>query len=46
MEQSKVCKGSIRYDSPDPDAAITNVYVKKAALGNPAPANITVTADI
>lgn len=33
LELVKETKGSDRFDSPDPDAAVTNVYVCKSAFG-------------
>jgi hypothetical protein len=32
LEKSKETKGTYRFDSPDPNAAITSVYVRKSAF--------------
>lgn len=47
MKRDKECKGSVRFVSDDPDAAITNVYLSRACPGaNHAKAvTITVTID-
>jgi hypothetical protein len=38
LEQVKETKGTYRFDSPDPHADVTNVYVRKSAFGaTPAP---------
>ena len=34
LEQVKETKGTYRFDSPDPDAAVPNVYVRKSAFGD------------
>ncbi len=33
FEQTKETKGTYRFDSPNPDAPITSVYVRKSAFG-------------
>jgi hypothetical protein len=44
MEKSNETKGTYRFDSPDPDAPITSVYVRKAAFtGGSVPARILMT---
>jgi hypothetical protein len=46
LEQGKETKGTFRFDSPDPDAAVTSVYVRKSAFeGGPAPRRITLTIE-
>jgi hypothetical protein len=46
LEQVKETKGTYRFDSPDPEAAVTNVYVRKAAFGaTPAPRRITLVIE-
>ena len=46
LEQVKETKGTYRFDSPDPDAAVTNVYVRKSAFGDaPAPRRITLVIE-
>ena len=32
LEKSKETKGTYRFDSPDPNAAVTSIYVRKAAF--------------
>jgi hypothetical protein len=44
LEKSKETKGTYRFDSPNPDAAITSVYVRKSAFnGNAVPKRIVLT---
>ena len=46
LEQVKETKGTYRFDSPDPDAAVANVYVRKSAFGDaPAPRRITLVIE-
>jgi hypothetical protein len=46
LEQVKETKGTYRFDSPDPDAAVANVYVRKSAFGaGPAPRRITLVIE-
>jgi hypothetical protein len=46
LEQVKETKGTFRFDSPDPDAAVTSVYVRKSAFeGELAPRRITLTIE-
>jgi len=46
LEQVKETKGTYRFDSPDPDAPVANVYVRKSAFGTgPAPRWITLTIE-
>jgi hypothetical protein len=33
LEKGKETKGTHRFDSPDPNVAITSVYVRKSAFG-------------
>ena len=43
-EQSKETKGTCRFDSADPNAAITSVYVRKSAFdGGAVPKRIVLT---
>ena len=45
LEKSKETKGTYRFDSPDPNAPITSIYVRKGAFdGGKVPARITLTA--
>lgn len=47
MVVGKVCKGSVRYETTDPDAPFTNIYVSKTMVGTgEPPAKITVTVTI
>jgi len=32
LEKSRETKGTYRFDSPDPNAAITSLYVRKSAF--------------
>jgi hypothetical protein len=44
LEKSKETKGTYRFDSPDPNAAITSVYVRKSAFdGSTVPKRIVLT---
>lgn len=44
LEQSKETKGTYRFDSPDPNAHITSIYMRKSAFGNePIPNRIVLT---
>jgi hypothetical protein len=44
LEKSKETKGTYRFDSPDSDAPITSVYVRKSAFaGGSVPARIVLT---
>ncbi len=44
LEKSKETKGTYRFDSPNPDAAITSIYVRKSAFdGGAAPKRIVLT---
>ncbi len=44
LEKSKETKGTYRFDSPDPNAAITSIYVRKSAFdGGKVPPRITLT---
>lgn len=44
LEKSKETKGTYRFDSSDPNAAITSVYVRKGAFdGAPVPKRIVLT---
>jgi hypothetical protein len=46
LEQVKETKGTFRFDSPDPEAAVPNVYIRKSAFeGGPAPRRITLTIE-
>ncbi len=46
LEQVKETKGTYRFDSPDPDAPVANVYVRKSAFGSePAPRRITLVIE-
>ena len=42
MKQDKVCKGSVRYKTDDPDAVLSNVYVSKTFKAT-MPKTVTVT---
>jgi len=44
MLVEKVCKGSIRYASADPEAVATNLYVSKQ-LADPMPEEILLTIE-
>jgi hypothetical protein len=44
LEKGKETKGTYRFDSPDPNAPITSVYVRKSAFVDGAvPARIVLT---
>ena len=44
LEKSKETKGTYRFDAPNPDAAITSVYVRKSAFaGATVPARIVLS---
>jgi len=44
LEKSKETKGTYRFDSPDPNAVITSVYVRKSAFDDGAvPKRIVLT---
>lgn len=43
LEKSKETKGTYRFDSPNPDAAITSLYVKKSAFDGAVPKRIVLT---
>jgi hypothetical protein len=44
LEKSKETKGTYRFDSPDPNAPITSIYVRKSAFeSGQVPARITLT---
>lgn len=44
LEKSKETKGTYRFDSPDPNAPITSVYVRKSAFdGGAVPTRIALT---
>lgn len=44
LEQSKETKGTYRFDSPDPNAAITSIYVRKSAFdGGAVPKRLVLT---
>jgi hypothetical protein len=44
LEKSKETKGTYRFDSPDPNAAITSLYVRKSAFeGSAVPKRIILT---
>jgi len=46
MHTGKVCKGSVRYVSDQPDAAVTNIYLMKSFAGDkPMPDKITITIE-
>jgi hypothetical protein len=46
LEQVKETKGTFRFDNPDPEAAVANVYFRKSAFeGGPAPRRITLTIE-
>ncbi len=46
LEQVKETKGAYRFDSPDLDAPVTNVYVRKSAFeGGAAPRWITLVIE-
>jgi len=42
LKAAKQCKGSVRYETADPTAVITNVYLDRA-FANPMPDAIEVT---
>ncbi len=44
LEKGKETKGTYRFDSPDPNAPITSIYVRKSAFeGSAVPARIVLT---
>jgi hypothetical protein len=44
LEKGKETKGTYRFDSPDPNAPITSVYVRKTAFeGGAVPERIVLT---
>jgi hypothetical protein len=44
LEKSKETKGTYRFDSPNPDAPVTSIYVRKSAFnGGAVPSRITLT---
>lgn len=44
LEKSKETKGTYRFDSPDPNAPITSIYVRKNAFADgPVPKRIVLT---
>jgi hypothetical protein len=44
LEQSRETKGTDRFDSPDPNAVITSIYVRKIAFdGGPVTKRIVLT---
>lgn len=44
LEKSKETKGTYRFDSPDPNAPVTSIYVRKSAFGGSAvPSRIVLT---
>ena len=44
LEKSKETKGTYRFDSPDPNAPITSIYVRKTAFdAGKVPSQITLT---
>ena len=46
LDQVKETKGTYRFDSPDPDAAVANVCIRKSAFeGGLAPRRITLTIE-
>ena len=46
LEQVKETKGTFRFDSPDPEAVVANVYVRKSAFEDGhAPRRITLTIE-
>lgn len=42
LEKSKECKGSVRYETNDPEAPISNIYLSRA-FSRPMPESVTVT---
>ncbi|HLH76787.1 MAG TPA: hypothetical protein VKV28_08280 [Candidatus Binataceae bacterium] len=45
LDKGKETKGTYRFDSPDPNAPITSVYVRKTAFeGGAVPERIVLTA--
>jgi len=46
MHTGKVCKGSVRYEADQPDAAVTNIYLMKSFAGDkPMPSKISITVE-
>lgn len=46
LEQVRETKGTSRFDSPDPETVVANVYVRKLAFeGGAAPRRITLTIE-
>ena len=46
LQQVKETKGTYRFDSPDPEAPVANVYVRKSAfVSGPAPRWITLAIE-
>ncbi len=44
LEKSKETKGTYRFDSPDPNAPITSIYVRKTAFdGGAVPKRVVLT---
>ncbi len=44
LEKGKETKGTYRFDSPDPNASITSIYVRKSAFdGGAVPKRIVLT---
>lgn len=44
LEKGKETKGTYRFDSPDPNAPITSLYVRKSAFADSAvPARVVLT---
>ncbi len=44
LEKGKETKGTYRFDSPDPNASITSIYVRKNAFADgPVPKRIVLT---
>lgn len=38
-------KHSVRYDTKDPDAFVQSIYIRKAALTTPYPADVKITME-
>lgn len=45
LEKSKETTGTFVYSTPDREAAVTSVYIKKSAMGGDPPQRVTVTVD-
>ncbi len=44
LDKGKETKGTYRFDSPDPNAAITSIYVRKSAFdGGAVPERLVLT---